>query len=142
MSQTSPVIATVSMVSRRAERSQIQRTLFRAQRNVGFLVGLFIVSLLVLLALIGPLVSPADPLEMNTRHRLESPSTEFWFATDDFGRDMLSRIVAGARYSLVIALPVVVLGGVAGTMLGLLAGYRRGWIDEVLMRLTDILLAF
>jgi peptide/nickel transport system permease protein len=129
-------------MARRAERSQIQRTLFRARRNVGFLGGAAAVSLLVLLALLGPLVSPADPLEMNTRHRLESPSTEFWFGTDEFGRDMLSRVIAGARYSLSISLPVVLLGGLAGTMLGLLAGYRRGWVDEVLMRLTDILLAF
>ena len=93
-------------------------------------------------ALFAPVVAPADPLAQALGGRLEPPSAAHWFGTDQLGRDIVSRIVFGARISLVIGLVVVASAGVFGTFIGLIAGYVGGLADEALMRLTDVFLAF
>jgi peptide/nickel transport system permease protein len=102
----------------------------------------FLVLLVVFCALFGDWIVPYDPIKMELAHRLEAPSGDHFFGTDDFGRDVLSRVIAGARVSLRISLLVLVIAVSVGFLVGSLAGLLGGWVDEVLMRLTDLFLAF
>lgn len=104
--------------------------------------GVVVVGLVFLVAVFGPWIVPADPLAINVRARLAPPGGAYLLGTDEFGRDVLSRLVAGARTSVVIALVTVMIAVVLGTGIGLLAGYRRGWVDRLLMVLNDAMLAF
>ncbi|MEX2542899.1 MAG: ABC transporter permease [Trueperaceae bacterium] len=101
-----------------------------------------ILIVFVLSALIGPWLPLPDPYAQRIIASLEGPSLEHPLGTDQLGRDMLSRIVAGARYSLVIGLGAVGIGVLVGVPLGMLAGYRRGWLDKVFSRVIDVFLAF
>jgi peptide/nickel transport system permease protein len=105
-------------------------------------VGLGIVLGLLTLAIFGPMVSPYDPVTQDLSNRLESPSLSHPLGTDQLGRDVLTRLLHGARLSLGIAVAVTSVRLVVGTAVGLVAGYAGGWIDEALMRLVDTLLAF
>lgn len=106
------------------------------------LLGAVIVFCFVLLAILAPWLAPADPTRGSIVARLEAPSAEHWLGTDGLGRDLLSRILYGARLSALIgALSVVVSGGI-GTLLGALAGYFEGWVDTFVGRTVDTLLAF
>ncbi len=102
--------------------------------------GVFVA--LVLIALFSPILAPCDPLEQNLAVRLRPPSLAHPLGTDDFGRDILSRIIYGARISLRIGLVALSIALSAGTFLGLVAGYKGGWVDSCIMRLMDIMLAF
>lgn len=93
-------------------------------------------------ALFAPLLSPYDPLAQDLYNRLEPPSLDHPFGTDDFGRDILSRVIYGSRISLRIGVVAVVIALALGTSIGLIAGYWGGLLDQVLMRLMDLLLAF
>jgi peptide/nickel transport system permease protein len=106
------------------------------------LLGGGIVATLVVVALLAPVLAPHDPLQQSLYQRLQPPSLEHPLGTDDFGRDILSRVIYGARVSLRIGLVAVSMALAVGTSLGLLAGYRGGWVDAVIMRGVDILLAF
>lgn len=105
------------------------------------LVGLIIVTLFIVLAAIGPVIVPYGPTDMDITNKFAPPSFAHPFGTDSFGRDVFSRIIAGARLSFLLAATATSFAIVLGTPLGLIAGYARGWVDEVLMRLTDVLLA-
>ncbi|SEO51034.1 peptide/nickel transport system permease protein [Halorientalis persicus] len=105
-------------------------------------VGLGIILILLVLAVFGPIVSPYDPATQDLSSRLEAPSLTHPLGTDQLGRDVLTRLLHGARLSLGIALAVTSVRLVVGTAVGLVAGYAGGWIDEALMRLVDTLLAF
>jgi peptide/nickel transport system permease protein len=87
-------------------------------------------------------VAPYDPYKQNPRAPLEAPSRDHWFGTDDSGRDLLSRVIYGTRISLRVGLISVGIGGGIGITLGILAGYRGGFLDNVIMRAVDLLLAF
>lgn len=104
--------------------------------------GLVLILLFALSALSAPLLAPADPLEQDLSLRLKPPAPAHLLGADQLGRDVLSRILFGARISLTIGLVVVGTAGTFGTLVGLVAGYRRGLVDEVLMRVTDVFLAF
>jgi peptide/nickel transport system permease protein len=104
--------------------------------------GLVVMVLFGLVALLAPLLAPADPIAQVLSERLEPPSPAHWLGTDQLGRDVLSRLLFGARVSLTVGLVVVGVAGSVGTLVGLVAGYWRGWVEEVLMRLTDIFFAF
>lgn len=106
------------------------------------LSALVIVGILLVCSLVPFLVAPSDPLEMNLLQRLQGPSSSHLFGTDEFGRDIFSRVVYGARISLATAFLVVVVSTVFGCALGALAGYAGGWVDELLMRVTDVFFAF
>ncbi|NLG08566.1 MAG: ABC transporter permease [Deinococcales bacterium] len=114
----------------------------RFRRNRAAVVGLVLVLLLVLVAAFAPLLAPYAPDAQNLRARLRPPSAEHWFGTDEFGRDILSRVIFGARISLFTGLVPVFAASVVGTLVGLVAGFYRGRVDAVLMRLMDVLLAF
>lgn len=104
--------------------------------------GLILISLLVLIAIAAPVLAPFNPLKQDLVTRLKPPSAAHWLGTDQLGRDVLSRMMYGARISLLIGLVVVGLAASIGTFVGLVAGYAGGWLDEWLMRLTDVFFAF
>jgi peptide/nickel transport system permease protein len=114
----------------------------RLRRQRLALVGGGVLILLVFVALLAPLLAPQDPLAQDLYGRLQAPSLEHPFGTDDFGRDILSRIIYGARISLRIGLVAITAALAVGTVLGLLAGYWGGIIDTLIMRIMDLLLAF
>jgi peptide/nickel transport system permease protein len=115
----------------------------RIRRNRLAMAGLIIVGVLLLVAAFAPLIAPHDPLTQDLTRRLLPPGTPGnWLGTDDFGRDILSRIIYGARITLYIIALVAVTAPVLGLLIGTVAGYFGGWIDAILMRLTDIFLAF
>ena len=112
-------------------------------RNRLALAGLIIVLLLVLIAAFAPLLAPYSPTVGDLRTtRLLPPSASYWLGTDDQGRDILSRLIHGSRITLYVVMLVAVLAAPIGLLVGTVAGYAGGWLDAVLMRLTDIFLAF
>jgi dipeptide transport system permease protein len=116
--------------------------------NKGAVLGLIVFALLVLIAIFAPVLAPHSPLAIaNDAFRtppawLEGGSSRFLLGTDATGRDILSRLIHGSRYSLTIGFLVVVLAMIIGVFLGLVAGYFRGWVDAMIMRVMDIILAF
>ena len=106
------------------------------------MVGLAIIVALLLVAAFAPLIATADPLAQNLDRRLLPPSGGNFFGTDSLGRDIFSRIVYGTRVTLVIVLLVVVTVGPIGLLIGAASGYLGGWVDRLLMRITDVFLAF
>lgn len=114
----------------------------RLRRNRAALGGLVLVGFLTVLAVFAPIVAPSDPIAQDLDARLLPPSRQHWLGTDDLGRDLLSRIVYGGRVSLTVGIVSVSIALVAGTVLGLLAGFYAGWLDSVTMRTMDIMLAF
>jgi peptide/nickel transport system permease protein len=116
-------------------------TLRHLARNPAGALGLAIVVGLVLVALAAPLIAPYDPLEQGAAE-LAPPSPAHLFGTDDLGRDLLSRIIYGSRISLLVGVVAVAVGSIVGVISGLAAGYLGGWLDAVIMRLWDVLLAF
>lgn len=105
-------------------------------------LGSVIILLLLLAALFGSALAPYDPMEMAFAERLTGPSAQHIMGTDEFGRDIFSRILHGASVSVQVALIAVSISTIAGVLLGSLAGYFGGWLDEVIMRVMDILFAF
>ncbi|MCG0238624.1 MAG: ABC transporter permease [Firmicutes bacterium] len=118
-----------------------RQALRRLLRNPGACVGLVVLTIIALAAIFAPYVATHDPLEQRLPERLQGPSPEHWLGTDDFGRDLFSRIVYGARISLRIGFTSVSIALVVGGTMGLVAAYYGGWIDHLLMRIVDILLA-
>jgi ABC-type dipeptide/oligopeptide/nickel transport system permease subunit len=112
------------------------------RRNPLALLGLTLFLLWVALSVFAPLVAPYGPLEQHIVDRLQGPSGTYWFGTDQLGRDNFSRVLYGGRLSLPAGLAVVVLAGLIGTALGAVAGFVGGWVDELLMRLTEVFMAF
>ncbi|WP_333818135.1 nickel transporter permease [Tabrizicola sp.] len=128
---------------RQARLGQMWLAWLRIRRNRLAMAGLVIVGVLLLVALLAPWIAPHDPFVQNLGNRLKPPGTPGYpLGTDDFGRDILSRIIYGARITLYIIALVAVTAPVIGLLVGTVAGYFGGWIDAVLMRLTDIFLAF
>ena len=112
-------------------------------RNRLALVGLVIVLTLILVALLAPWLEPYSPFEGDLRTtRLLPPTAAHWLGTDDQGRDILSRVIHGSRITLFVVLLVALLAAPIGLLVGTVAGYAGGWVDAVLMRVTDIFLAF
>ena len=125
-----------------AKRRSLPPALLRFRRNRAAVSGLVVIVLLVALALAAPLLAPYAPEAQNLRERLRPPSGSHWFGTDEFGRDVLSRVLYGARISLLTGLVPVLSGLLVGTSIGLVAGYYGGRLDNALMRVMDVLLAF
>ena len=112
------------------------------RKNRLALVGLGIVIFFIIIAIIAPIIAPFGFKEQQLTERLTAPSGKHWFGTDDFGRDIFSRIVYGARISLWVGLFSVLASAVAGTLLGIVAGYYGKWADSIISRMFDIMLAF
>ena len=114
----------------------------RAYRSMALRIGLALVLLLVISALCAGLLAPYDPYRVDIGSVMAPPSAGHPFGTDYLGRDVLSRVLYGGRISLTVGVLAVIISGLVGTVVGAAAGYAGGWVDELLMRLTDIVLAF
>jgi peptide/nickel transport system permease protein len=126
-----------------ARAGQTYLNWLRLKRNPLAMAGLLITVILLLVALFAPWLAPYDPIAQDLSQRLLPPLTAGHpMGTDEFGRDILSRIIYGSRITLYIVLLVVLTAPVAGLFIGTVAGYFGGWVDAVLMRITDIFLAF
>ena len=110
--------------------------------NLNFIIGICIISLVLLFVLIGMIYTPYDPNEMNGSIKNIAPNSFHPFGTDNFGRDILSRVMAGAKTTFFVALLTVAIGATVGTFIGALTGYYGGWIDEILMRINDCVTSF
>jgi peptide/nickel transport system permease protein len=106
------------------------------------LTGLCLVTFFVLVAIAGNWLTPYSFSAQHVRDRLQPPSSTYWLGTDEFGRDILSRLMVGAGISFEVGVISVGVSGVAGVLIGLLAGYRGGWVDAILTLLMDVLFAF
>ena len=113
----------------------------RMKRDKAALIGTGIIIILLLLAAFAPWVTPYNPTKQNLDVMLEPPSWQHPLGTDQYGRDMAARIIFGTRYALIIGVAVVGIHFVVGVSLGLLAGYYGGWIETIIMRFVDVLLA-
>jgi peptide/nickel transport system permease protein len=125
-----------------AQKGAFLRTLRTMLRNPLGTVGLLIILGLTVVALAAPLLAPANPLAMNKPDQFSPPSSQYLFGSDEFGRDILSRVIYGARISLGAGAAAVLVATSIGVPLGLLAGYFGGRVDTLIMRLLDCLLAF
>jgi len=128
-----------SGVKTRSRREDFVRAFFS---NRLALFGGIAISIFILMAIFAPLVAPYDPLAQNLTEKFAGPSLAHPFGQDELGRDILSRIIYGARISLTAGLAAVAVATVVGTIVGLVAGYLGRWPDSLLMRIMDVLLAF
>lgn len=125
-----------------AQRSSFLIMLRRLLRAWPAAISLAVLVVVVLLAVFAPFVTDKDPNRGDLRARLQPPSEAFLLGTDEQGRDMLTRVIYGGRIALQVGVLATLLGMVVGTAMGLVSGYYGGWVDALIMRLTDILLAF
>jgi len=127
------------LIQRIRDLSQLLHIL---SRNPSAWIGGFLMLTLLLTALFAPVIAPYEPDAMAVGPRLEGPSGSYWFGTDEFGRDLFSRIVHGSRLTLQIGVIAVGISASAGVMTGLIAGYAGGWVETILMRAVDVLFSF
>ncbi len=120
----------------------MQKAARHARRRPALALGVLVVTIYVLIALAGPLLAVYGPIQTNPRATFEPPSAEFPFGTDKFGRDVLTRIVYATRLDLMIAVSVAVSAFAIGSLIGGVAGYYGGWLDDVVMRVVDVMFAF
>jgi peptide/nickel transport system permease protein len=133
-----PAVAIATVASSRP-RWQFARR-FMASPNA--MVGLALFALLLILAAAAPLLATSDPVAIDVADRLRPPSPAHWFGTDDLGRDIYSRVVWGSRLALRLGVLSVAVAGTGGVLLGLVAGYYEGWVDQVISRALEVVLAF
>lgn len=129
---------------RQARLGQAYRTWLAFRANPLAMFGLFIILSLIVVAILAPVLSPYNPIQGGDlrTERLLPPSWAHWMGTDDQARDILSRVIHGSRLTLVVVILVAVIATPIGLLVGTCAGYFGGWVDTVLMRLTDVFLAF
>lgn len=121
---------------------ELRLTLKILSRNPTAVAGMVIIVLMGLLAIFAGWLAPFDPIRISLSERLQPPSMTHWFGTDEVGRDILSRVMYGARISLRIGIVVVSIAGVLGTVIGAAAGFLGRWSDAVIMRIMDVILSF
>ena len=110
--------------------------------NYLFTLGVIICLAWIIAAIVAPAIAPYDPVVQDLTARLQAPSAQHWFGTDNFGRDIFSRVIYGGRYSLLAGGLTVVIAGVIGTFYGAVAGYVGGQVDNVMMRFSEMILSF
>ncbi|MBR1672700.1 MAG: ABC transporter permease [Fretibacterium sp.] len=115
--------------------------LFRLAKSPLAMFGLAIIALLVFCAIFAEVIAPYSPIKQDLMHMFETPSAAHWLGTDEFGRDILSRLIYGARVSLQVGFIAVGIALVVGGMLGAVSGYYSGWLDNSIMRVMDVLLS-
>lgn len=131
----------ISNLKKKVKQERKNLMLKKVLSNKAIMSGIIILGLLILFSIIGPIVAKFSPLAIDPSNRLQAPSKEHWFGTDDFGRDVFSRVATGARVSLAVGLSVSLLTGVFGIIMGLYSAYYS-FLDHILMRISDALLAF
>lgn len=132
----------LTTVARARPRSLWRDAYHRLIRNRAAVAGGLMFGVIILMAILAPLLLPHDPNALNPRQSLQPPSVANWFGTDQFGRDILSRIILGSRISVVMGLVAVTIAVTGGSFMGLLVGYYQGLLDMVVGRLVDVMFAF
>ena len=122
-------------------RSQRRERISLLLRKPSFLIGTVIATFWIACAFFGNVIAPQDPFVQNPLNKLKEPSLAHWFGTDNLGRDVFSRVIVGARLIVFVALGATIIAAVLGTMLGLVAGYFKGMVDDALMRTADVFMA-
>ena len=133
-----------ALIERRADEtieSPMRRALRRLKRRKGAVLGLIVIALFVVVAVFAPWIAPYDPAAQSWTSVRKAPSALHWLGTDDVGRDVLSRVIFGARASLLAGVISVAIAVSVGVPVGLIAGYLGGWVDALLSRITDAMLA-
>lgn len=128
-------------LKKRKQRGAVMEVLFRLSKSPLAMFGLAIIALLVFCAIFANVISPYDPIKQDLAHRFENASAAHWFGTDEFGRDILSRLIFGARVSLQVGFIAVGISLVVGGLLGAVAGYYGGKLDNFIMRVMDVMLS-
>jgi peptide/nickel transport system permease protein len=134
-----PTVAAARPVRMRSEWRRAARTL---TRNRLVVAGLVMVGGLLFIAALAGLIAPYDPIANNVRAALQPPSSYYYFGTDRFGRDVFSRVIHGSRLTLLVAVSSVAISVVIGVALGLIGGYYRGWVDNLIGRVMDVFFSF
>jgi peptide/nickel transport system permease protein len=135
--------ATVEEIDAAAEAAARRRAAWRRYtRHPGFMIGAIGIALLVVVALLAPWIAPHSPTRTDLMNNLAPPSATHWLGTDQFGRDVASRLIHGAQVSLQVGFFVVLISLSLGTVIGAVAGYAGGWVERALVAVIDILLAF
>lgn len=144
MTNNTTTVNTVDLVLARKKVRKEKRTLFFSTlgQNKAAVVGGIIILLYISMTFLAPILSPYDPYAINLQDKLQSPSWAHWMGTDDKGRDILSRILYGSRLSLGVGFSSVAFGAFFGIILGLVSGYYGKWIDTIISRSLDVMLAF
>jgi peptide/nickel transport system permease protein len=133
---------TVVVVRQARQRSELRRAARTLTRNRLVVAGLVMVAGLIVVAALAELIAPYDPIANNVRAALQPPSSYYYFGTDRFGRDVFSRVVYGSRLTLLVAISSVAISVVVGVALGLVSGYYRGWVDNLIGRIMDVFFSF
>ncbi|MBQ9564321.1 MAG: ABC transporter permease [Synergistaceae bacterium] len=128
-------------LTKRKRRGPFMEVLFRLSKSPLAMFGLAIIALLVFCAAFAEVIAPYSPIQQDLLHMFETPSSAHWLGTDEFGRDILSRLIYGARVSLQVGFIAVGIALVTGGMLGAVSGYYSGWLDNGIMRVMDVLLS-
>lgn len=123
-------------------RGELQKAIGQLMKNHSALVGGVVLLLIILAAIFAPAIAPEDPIKQNYSQVLQAPSTSHVLGTDQFGRDVFSRVLMGSRQSLIVAAIAIGIAASFGTVLGLLSGFFGGWVDTIIQRIIDVLLAF
>ncbi len=131
-----------SLAVRPRPRNRFLQMLRRLQKNKGATAGGILLIAITLMVIFASAITTWDPIKQNYNDLLQGPSAAHWMGTDNYGRDVWSRVLNGGRLSLTVGIISVLIGSVAGVVLGLLAGYYGGWVDSAIMRLMDAMLAF
>ena len=122
--------------------SRRQQALYHFRRNPLVLLGLVIAALWILIAFAAPAIAPVAPLTQDLPNRLQAPNAQFFMGSDELGRDIFSRVLWGSRITIPAGLAVIIIGSALGVVIGAVAGYAGGLVDELLMRLTELFMAF
>ena len=138
---TSSATVRLELVDRAPQRS-VRRFASRALRSRNVLVGSTMLLFMITVVVLAPVIAPFDPIEQFRREHLEPPGPVFIFGTDNLGRDIFSRVLYGGQISLQVGIVSVAIASIGGTLLGLLSGYYGRWLDNLIMRMVDVLLAF
>jgi ABC-type dipeptide/oligopeptide/nickel transport system permease subunit len=126
----------------RRERSPFVKAVLSLRRNPLAMAGLVVLAIWLLIAATAPLIAPYEPNKQDISHRLQGPSHTHFFGTDDLGRDIFSRVLYGARISVPAGFLTILATATIGIILGAFAGYVGGWLDNIIMRAADVVLAF
>lgn len=146
--QTAVATQAVGGMATSYRRKELRRAFESMVTSRWALVGMLILAIVTFVAIFGPQMAPFDPNRQNIMMRLLEPGEAgagdltYWLGSDQLGRDVLSRLLYGARVSLLVGVAAIAVGGTLGTVAGLVSGYFGGWVDDVIMRLGDIQLAF
>lgn len=143
MTIVDPLVTAAEVRARAAEEVRLQRRerIGLVLRKPSFMIGLLITAFWTACALFGSAIAPRDPAAQDLIGKLKNPTWKHWFGTDNLGRDVLSRVIVGARLILFVAFGATVVAAIVGTVIGLVAGYFKGMVDEVLMRIADVFMA-